>query len=229
MDQGIIQAMKLKYRKRQMSHVVSQMELFPSKEGTECFREVNILQAIFWVSAAWDEVQDSTIQKCFAHGGFVHKDISVDDESSAETVEDNVPLKVLQLSKDLFDCEFNELAEIDQNFQTCETAINWDKPATELLADIAAESAEVASSVDQIPNGVSMDDDCDDVDAALYASSVVSIGKVHDCISKLRDYASYHGHSDLLATIMNLSDQISDIRATTCTKQTKIANFFKRV
>ena len=33
MDQGIIRAFKLKYRKRQMQYVISQMELYPSKGG----------------------------------------------------------------------------------------------------------------------------------------------------------------------------------------------------
>ena len=192
------------------------MQLFPSKCGTECFKEVNILQSIFWVSSAWDCVLHSTIQKCFVHSGFVHKDVTIDDEAADVDVEEDVPLKVLQLSN-MLDCEFAELAATDKNFQTWETVIDWDKPAGQ-LSDIAAECFETATT---------NDDDADDEDAALYALSVISIGKVRDCISILQDYAGYHGHPQLLATIINISDRISEIWATSCTKQTSIVIFFK--
>ena len=218
-----------------MSHVVSQMDLYPSKGGTELLKSINVLQAIYWVSAAWNEVLDSTIEKCFVKSGYVWSDKDVADVADVADVgdiEDDVPLKVLSLAKEMFDCEFSELAELDQNFQTCERVVDWNRPAADILSDIACESSYVPS--DAISDAISDASDArhgddDDEDEALYASSVISVSQVHDCISKLQEYAAFHGHSELLCTIINLSDQVSDIRAKSCTKQTTIANFFKKL
>ncbi|XP_052262071.1 tigger transposable element-derived protein 4-like [Dreissena polymorpha] len=55
MDQGIIQTMKLKYRKRQLQHVMMELERSSATTGPQILKEVNILQAIYWVISAWKE------------------------------------------------------------------------------------------------------------------------------------------------------------------------------
>jgi len=80
MDQGIIQATKLKFRKRQ----ISQMDKCESKTGSQILKDISILDAIFWISRSWDEIEITTIEKCFAKAGFkVDSDmISTDDEGN---------------------------------------------------------------------------------------------------------------------------------------------------
>jgi hypothetical protein len=46
MDQGIIQATKLKFRKRQ----ISQMDKGVSKTGSQILKDISILDAIFWIT-----------------------------------------------------------------------------------------------------------------------------------------------------------------------------------
>ncbi|XP_053406646.1 tigger transposable element-derived protein 4-like [Mercenaria mercenaria] len=70
MDQGIIQAMKLKYRKKQLQYVISQMELKQGKSGFDLLKDISVLDAIYWVARAFKEVEISTIVKCFAKCGF---------------------------------------------------------------------------------------------------------------------------------------------------------------
>lgn len=70
MDQGIIQAMKLKYRKRQLQHVVMELERSPAATGPQILKEVTILQAIYWVIGAWRDTTCETISKCFMKCGF---------------------------------------------------------------------------------------------------------------------------------------------------------------
>ena len=50
MDQGIIQATKLKFRKRQLQFMLSQMDKGESKTGTQILKDIYILDAIFWIS-----------------------------------------------------------------------------------------------------------------------------------------------------------------------------------
>ncbi|XP_054656685.1 tigger transposable element-derived protein 4-like [Dunckerocampus dactyliophorus] len=52
MDQGIIQAAKLKFRKWQLKSIIHQMEQEPSLTAPELMRNTDILKAIYWVDRA---------------------------------------------------------------------------------------------------------------------------------------------------------------------------------
>ena len=110
MDQGIIQTIKLKFCKRQLRHVISEMEKDKSKCESELLKNINILQAIYWINRSWQEVETSTIQKCFAKCGF--RDFSRDesafnDMSDSEEEDDDIPLKFISLARELFNCEYH--------------------------------------------------------------------------------------------------------------------------
>ena len=66
MDQGIIQTVKLKYRKCQLQHVLAEMDICATKTGSQILKEITILQAIYWINSAWKEVKVETIQ-VFCH------------------------------------------------------------------------------------------------------------------------------------------------------------------
>ncbi|XP_053406295.1 tigger transposable element-derived protein 4-like [Mercenaria mercenaria] len=87
MDQGIIQAMKLKYRKKQLQYVISQMELKQGKSGFDLLKDISVLDAIYWVARAFKEVEISTIVKCFAKCGFQLN--SVESESECTVLNDS--------------------------------------------------------------------------------------------------------------------------------------------
>ena len=70
MDQGIIQATKLKYRKRQLRKTIVAMEKDKAIYASQLLKEVDVLQAIYWIKQAWDDVKAGTIQKCFKNCGF---------------------------------------------------------------------------------------------------------------------------------------------------------------
>ena len=57
MDQVIIQTMKLKYRKRQLQHIISTMKQDKRKCGTQLLKDINVLQAIYWINSSWREVE----------------------------------------------------------------------------------------------------------------------------------------------------------------------------
>ena len=136
MDQGIIQTMKLKYRKRQLQHVISAMKKDTSKCGSQLLKGINILQAIYWVHNAWKHVEAFTIQKCFAKCGFKDSEVAISAASDVNT-DDDLPLVILAKLKQLFNCTFQELADSDASVPTCEEgSLNWTRPTSELLKNL---------------------------------------------------------------------------------------------
>lgn len=67
-DAGIIQNVKLLYRKRLVRHVITLID--EASTATEVVKGVTIRDAIHWLDIAWDGVKDTTIQKCFRKCGF---------------------------------------------------------------------------------------------------------------------------------------------------------------
>ena len=62
-DAGIIQNVKMIYRKRLVRHVLSLMD--EATSASDLVKKVTIQDTIDWLDLAWDAVQDTTIQKCF--------------------------------------------------------------------------------------------------------------------------------------------------------------------
>lgn len=67
MDAGVIQTLKLNYRKM-MRHVAAKLD--EASKASDAVRSINVLDAVQWVRNAWDKLQPSTISKCFANCGF---------------------------------------------------------------------------------------------------------------------------------------------------------------
>lgn len=62
LDQGIIASFKAQYRRRWISYILAEHELFRNAVDT-----VNVLKAIQWSIAAWDDIAATTIANCWAH------------------------------------------------------------------------------------------------------------------------------------------------------------------
>ena len=213
MDQGIIQTVKLKYRKRQLQHVLANMDK-SSKAGSDILKETSVLDTIFWVDRAWQEVETSTIQKCFAKSGFQQLTTTHEDADIVYD-EDDLPLAFLRMSKELFDCEFKALASIDKGLCTSEQEhIEWDKSAKEILTDIQEDGAE--------------DDDNDDGDDDNSSVEVCSVNLAEDYVSRLKQFALGSGHCDMLSNIMQLEDIFTMERVQGASKQTHISDFFTK-
>lgn len=56
------------------------------------------LDAIYWISNPWNDLDNTTLDKCFKRCGFIHQDnveINIDNESG------DLALLVLQMAKDI--------------------------------------------------------------------------------------------------------------------------------
>ena len=68
MDQGIIQNLKVHYRK-----LLLRQRILAIDSGTEF--SFNLLDAVHLLRQAWDNVTASTISNCFRHANFVFNEI----------------------------------------------------------------------------------------------------------------------------------------------------------
>lgn len=83
LDQGIIKQTKSIYRKCLLERIIQDFEDVES--CLALLKSINVLDAIRYICYAWNEVKESTIQKCFKNAGFPSElavEIGDDDEEN---------------------------------------------------------------------------------------------------------------------------------------------------
>ena len=74
LDQGIIQTVKLNYRRNLMAKLLSSAD--KCNCASEFSSSITVLDAVRWVRSSWIAVDQTTIQKCFKRCGF--QDLAID-------------------------------------------------------------------------------------------------------------------------------------------------------
>lgn len=82
MDAGIIKDVKVKYRRKLVNKLIKQLD----SDSESIIIDINVLDAISYVSQAWNEVEPKTIKNCFKH-------VQIADQWNDE---DNLPLSRLK-------------------------------------------------------------------------------------------------------------------------------------
>ena len=70
LDQGIIQNMKVHYRKRLLHKVLATLNADNPPLASTVASSINVLDCCLWVAAAVKEITAATVIHCFAHAGF---------------------------------------------------------------------------------------------------------------------------------------------------------------
>lgn len=186
MDTGITQTLKLNYRRRQLQHVLEDIEQQPSKLGQEILCDITALEAIFWISAAWCEIKENTIVECFRQCGLTDDVLCPVVKTEVEHDGDDIPFDCLWVSRDLFDLDIHDLVKVDENLATCDGGvIDWERPAPEILGDLNTTS------------------DDEDLPAP---PQPISISEVTECIEKLKNFAHAKNSKLMLGMIMGFQD-----------------------
>ena len=123
LDTGIIKNFKVQYRKKLLRHVIARIS--NDRSAPDIAKEVDILQAITWVAAAWKEVSETTIKNCFAKCGIVQQ-VAENDESKLDD-------KFAELFK-----EITEINEAESNF-TAEEYIDFDNEISSFHPPVTSE------------------------------------------------------------------------------------------
>ena len=139
MDQGIIQSLKVQYRKRVLIKYINAID----KGQTPV---ISILDALHLLSQAWNNVRQSTIANCFRHAGFTVTD-STPEEEEEDDIEDNIPLATLRthgLSPDVL----HTFTTVDEDIETC----------ADLSEDAIVEEIRMKNAPEEITDNTSADD-----------------------------------------------------------------------
>jgi hypothetical protein len=69
LDQGIIRAFKVRYRKMLLSRMLQFIDT--SERITDLSKRINVLDALNWISRAWGSITKEIITNCFVKAGFI--------------------------------------------------------------------------------------------------------------------------------------------------------------
>ena len=99
LDQGIIQNIKMLYRRKLLEHVLRQCDAYSSGSYSDIARCIDVHRAVDWLNQAMNGVKAETVQKCFKRCGAYPEGASapvVEEGSSHEwDQEDDIPLSQL--------------------------------------------------------------------------------------------------------------------------------------
>lgn len=213
-DAGIIQAMKLVYRKQLLRRILSLMDDASSATGIS--KAVNILDAILWLKCAWDAVSSVTIQKCFSKCGFNVPLRSENDSDDGDDSQTDRPAEELESVIPGVEMNWNDYAQCDDQLPTCETIQDdWEENLIEKLRMDKQDDPE--------------DEDEDVIEISTEERSIISEESAAVALRELRDFSIAHENAYLLDLVCK-SQEVLDrllLAKRLKAKQTKITAFFE--
>lgn len=214
LDQGIIQAFKLRYRKFLLQAIIARAE--ECKSANEIASCINVLDAIMWINDSWNLVCQTTISKCFVKSGFsqqISEDISdsqsENDGNSLSNIQNlinQLPLEEELMNADLF-------MNFDSDIPTWNTSVDQES----LKQDIC----------DMFKNEKENEEDCASEDEVeIQENDEISDAEMLNMCKKMKTYALNNCPPmlDLLRKLEGMTENI--IVEKKCFKQRKISDFF---
>lgn len=147
LEQGIIQNLKIYYRKLCIESVRTRMNTYESMN--EISRSISVLDAILWISSSWNGIKENVIESCFKKAGFPSNNNDVDS-----TIVQAEIGTIKQIISETFPdtCDADQYVSVDNNISTAEPVVL--NPIDDLTenhhqpSDDSDEEMEDASSVD---------------------------------------------------------------------------------
>lgn len=181
LDQGIINNFKFYYRDLVLKHILAKMG--GVKSASELSKTIDVLEALYFIKAAWSRVTATTIQNCFGKAGFKKNDARLTEFDP----EDDLPLSMFsEILKGVKELELTEeqsledFITIDRNVQTEDNNI-----------DIQSMDVEDKSDAEQ-------DNDCDLVETQDIVEDSGMINSYDEAL-KLVGTLKYFSRDDFVA------------------------------
>ena len=216
LDQGIILAMKRKYRKTQLRYMITQMEKSKEKDCFLFLKEINVLKAIYWINQAWNDIKCNTIAKCFKKCGFVDctaenlaeelfgvnvdelHEIDANNEESDNGDDDDDEIDFNLVAKKVLNQSIDELIEAESLLKTSDDAeINWETNACDIIEALEEkEKAESEEEREDATNDYSMD------------PLISSFPTVLDHVTYLRQSLMNKGFTDVVEDLLKVESKL---------------------
>lgn len=216
LDQGILETFKKLFRKRLLAFIAKEMGKDAHITGPDVLKRINLLDTIYWIKAAWQEVTPLTIAKCFDKCGF--KKIREQPTTDEEDPEDDLPLALLTLSDQLFGghdaATLAAVDDVEGADAPSAPARDWEQPIANIISELNGdtndqeEDDESEQSTDQQPQ------------------PVPTFAAVDAHLEALITYATHTGNAAFMEHVMALKDLNAAIAVEKPKKQSKISDFF---
>ena len=232
LDLGIIQALKLKYYKRLLTHVVSKIEECSS--ASEVCKSVDLLQAMRWTAMAWNDVPESTVVKCFIKAGILNAEGET-NAAQAPDSNDVDPFADLDDELNFVDDLVKDASGVDAASIRDTVAGHFDPPVCQELPDNWEENffrqvAQVQQdNVESYDNTVNVsDNDDDDVRGTAVkpklASYVLALFSLEDVLCFLETKGNSKAANELSKVIGQVESDWVERR----THQSRVTDFFPK-
>lgn len=212
LDQGIIKAFKARYRNRMMKSLVAKIDQVESV--SELCKEINVLDAVHWISKSWKETRVDTISKCFVSSGFpVTTDIN-SHESDSDDEDDDIPLNQLAKISSVALVDRETLVEFDQNLPIEDDSDEWEKNLVE-----------THSSVEINDNASESEDDSAEIDTS---EPELTLDEITAFSKRLMKFATVKDDNFLsVAQELNSKSETAILQRCLKKKQVSVVDFFK--
>ena len=156
---GIIRNFKVKYQKRLFKVVVSWID--GNSKASEIIQEIDVLNAITKIKAAWEEVSDQTVINCFCKFGFRKKA----QDGDVETVDQDEDEEFANLVKELAgDADPDDYVDFDKDVTSSMPAVDADSISwrQKIRKEIIEKHENPADEVMDVSSNEDVDEDIED-------------------------------------------------------------------
>ena len=195
LDDGIIRAFKLKYRKLLSRSVLSRVD--GNKRACDIINEINILKVIGWVKSAWRGVTSDTIIHCFEKCGLPTDDYVATAQDSDEEFE-------ILLNEIPENCSIEECVEVDNNLATSEVDVSKIEWREKLRNEYIEEGLKVETANSDLED--------EDESQENSTSSIITPKETFSLLDKVHLFAIYnentylkHRIDDIITTIEGIT------------------------
>ncbi|KAI6658194.1 Tigger transposable element-derived protein 6 [Oopsacas minuta] len=202
-DAGIIQTVKLLYRKQLHNFILSALTHECGK--VDPYKEINLARVIVWLFRAWRDLKPATIVKCFSHCGFSKAgDIVEPQQTPLLETEAETLLSAEEEQMEIFP----PVVEPEELFDKVVTELKDQLEEVSIQAIAPTEIITTEDDVAEIPNNK----------------------QVLQALETIELYAAGRGDDEVLGGGFNLAwyRQIIEERAHMEATQTTIEDFFKK-
>lgn len=203
-DQGIINCFKRNYRK-----AVMQRYLVHIDTGSPSTFNISVLEALYVMKKAWNDVSPAVVANCFRHAGFCRKESTEEESETDHTTSDT-----MQEDRNL-DSLFDRLRDIVPTDGTLGAFLYIDEgiPTTEetTIQQIAADLRE---------EGSESDEEAEELITPTTAKEAKS------ALLTLKKFAMEQGTGDMCESILTLETKFEE-HMLKRTKQTTITDHFR--
>jgi len=221
LDAGIIKNFKVLYRGSLLRHVVSHLDS-THLGASGITQTVDVLVAIRWIKAAWEQVKSSVIVNCFKHCGAIPGEASEDERDPfADIAADTTVLGEL-VRRMQGEITANEYGSADDDLSTCFTFNNPSEWREELREEICSVSAEVGDT----PLVDCSDDSGDEVEMLPPDCTILTYSQALKAASDLLQFTTERGHEEVSEDIHRVLLALEDYKLKQACKQTDLLQFF---